>query len=93
MLVSRLSTTDRSPRTHTCTSAILGRPCWLALIFGLSHMLETLDGRQKLALNPELPGAWLLSQRPQQEPSIQGTDRQTASRPGRGVTESEVQGW
>lgn len=46
---------------------------------GLSHMLETLDGRQKLALNPELPGAWLLSQRPSRSPAFKAqTDRQRA---------------
>lgn len=43
------------------TYRILRKLCWLAVVFLLSHLLEILDGRQRLALNSDLSGTWLLS--------------------------------
>lgn len=52
MLVPRLPTTQQLPKTHTCTLKL----CWLVVVFILSHILEMLDGRQRLVLNSDLSG-------------------------------------
>lgn len=59
MLMSHLE--HRLSKTHTRTLAVLRKLCWLTGVFILSHMLEILDGRQRLALNSVLSGTWLLS--------------------------------